>query len=104
MKLVVAVALALSAASVLAHASEPFEQSQLDRALPALRGSATAPEPISRESLPFEQSELDRKHVGIPEYEQQEVMVAQLLGDMSYQPDEQSGPTEAGAKALAAQP
>jgi hypothetical protein len=67
-RLIVAVALALSTAPALAeHRDAPFEQTELDRALPTVPGSITAYEPMSSERMPFEQSMLDRGSLGLPE-------------------------------------
>jgi hypothetical protein len=85
-RLVVAVALALSTAPALAeHRDTPFEQNELDRALPALPAGAAPHEPIPSERMPFEQSMLDRGHVGLPE----PVLLAST-GGTSYKSGEES--------------
>jgi hypothetical protein len=88
-RLIVAVAIALSTAPALADVGAPFEQNELDRALPALSENVAAYEPISSERMPFEQSQLDRGSLGIPEQEQERVLVAQM-GGLSYKSGEES--------------
>jgi hypothetical protein len=84
-RLIVAVALALSAAPALANVGAPFEQTELDRALPTVPESITPYEPISSERMPFEQSILDRGHLGLPE----PVLLAST-GGTSYKSGEES--------------
>ena len=84
-RIIVAVAFALSTVPALADVGAPFEQNELDRALPALTESVAAYEPISSERMPFEQTQLDRGSLGMPE----PVLVAQI-GGRSYKSDEGS--------------
>jgi hypothetical protein len=84
-RLIVAVAIALSTAPALANVGAPFEQNELDRALPALPENVAAYETISSDRMPFEQSLLDRGSLGLPDH----VMVAQI-GGTSYKSDEES--------------
>jgi hypothetical protein len=51
----------------LADTVAPFEQTELDRALPAVQENAGAYQRIPAERMPFEQSELDRGVIGEPE-------------------------------------
>ncbi len=81
-RFIVVVAIALSSAPAFADAGAPFEQNELDRALPNVP-EVTAYETISSESMPFEQTQLDRGVTGEPE----KVQVA-TLGGMSYKSDE----------------
>jgi hypothetical protein len=69
----------------LAEVGKPFEQIDLDRALPSLPDKVVAYERIPAERMPFEQSQLDRGVVGEPE----RVMLVQL-GNTSYKSDEGS--------------
>ena len=87
-RLVVAVALALSAAPALADTNAPFEQTELDRQLPSLpdnvavyKGSGS-----SRAGMPFEQTQFDRGDFATPEH----VQVAQI-GGTSYKSAQDSG-------------
>ena len=85
-RLIVAVAIALSSAPVLAeHRDSPFEQTELDRALPAVPENVTAHEPIASDRMPFEQSQLDRGILGTPE----PVLLVQV-GGLSYKSGEES--------------
>lgn len=84
-RLIVAVAVALSTAPALADVGAPFEQNELDRALPSVSETTAAYERISSDRMPFEQTQLDRGSIGSPE----PVLVAQL-GSMSYKSDEDS--------------
>jgi hypothetical protein len=59
-RLIVAVALALSTAPALADTGAPFEQNELDRALPTVPETFGTYERMSSERMPFEQTELDR--------------------------------------------
>jgi hypothetical protein len=85
-RLIVAVAIALSTAPALADVGAPFDQNELDRALPALSENVTTYEPVSSERMPFEQSQLDRGSVGIPE----QVRLAQIGGTSYKSSDEES--------------
>jgi hypothetical protein len=78
-RLIVAVAFALSAAPAIADVGAPFEQNELDRALPPLPENVAAYEPIASERLPFEQTQFDRGDLAMPE----RVLIAQV-GDGSY--------------------
>jgi hypothetical protein len=89
-RLIVAVAIALSTAPALADVGAPFDQNELDRALPALSENVTTYEPVSSERMPFEQSQLDRGSLGIPEQEQERVLVAQMGGTSYKSSDEES--------------
>src|SRR3954468_18425238 len=84
-RLIVAVALALSAAPALANTNAPFEQTELDRQLPALPDNVVVYEPSgsSRARMPFEQTQFDRGDFATPEH----VQVAQI-GNRSYKSDE----------------
>ena len=82
-RFIIVVALALSSAPALADVGAPFEQNELDRALPNVPENATAYEPIAAERMPFEQTQLDRGVIG----EQEKVQVA-ALGGMSYKSDD----------------
>jgi hypothetical protein len=88
-RLIVAVALALSAAPTLADVGAPFDQNELDRALPALPENVAAYEPISRDRMPFDQTQLDRALPAPAE----RVQLAQI-GGMSYKSVEE---TESGS-------
>jgi hypothetical protein len=83
-RLIVAVAIALSTPSFAAVGS-PFEQNELDRALPSLPESITAYEPVASERMPFEQTQLDRGALG----ESERVQLAQI-GNTSYTSAEDS--------------
>jgi hypothetical protein len=78
-RLIVAVAIALSTAPALAELGAPYEQNELDRALPAVPENVAAYEQISSERMPFEQTQLDRGDLGTREH----VRVAQI-GSLSY--------------------
>ncbi len=82
-RFIVVVAIALSSAPALADVGAPFEQNELDRALPNVSENGASYEPIAAESMPFEQTQLDRGVTGEPE----KVQVA-ALGGMSYKSDE----------------
>jgi hypothetical protein len=83
-RFIVVVALALSSAPVLAeHRDSPFEQNELDRALPSVSENVSAYEPIASDRMPFEQTQLDRAILGTPET----VQLA-AVGGMSYKSDE----------------
>ena len=84
-RLIVAVAVALSATNVLADVGAPFEQNELDRVLPSVMDNIAAYGRISPESMPFEQTQLDRGHLATPE----RVQLAQV-GGASYKSDEGS--------------
>jgi hypothetical protein len=77
-RLIVAVALALSAAPALADTNGPFEQNELDRQLPALPDNVAVYErsDSSRAAMPFEQTQFDRGDFATPEH----VKVAQIGG------------------------
>jgi hypothetical protein len=82
MKRLILAAAFLSTAA-LADAGKPFEQLDLDRALPtSLPDNVAAHEPIPRERLPYEQSQVDRGNIGQPE----RVQVVQT-GNTSYKSD-----------------
>ncbi len=78
-RLIVATAVALSAPA-LAEVGKPFEQTELDRALPQIAVSVAGYEGISADRMPFEQSELDRRVTG----EQPERVQLAQLGSASY--------------------
>ena len=78
-RLIAAVAIALCTAPALANVGAPFEQTELDRALPAVPENLAAYEPISSDRMPFEQTQFDRGYLGTPD----PVLVAQI-GGMSY--------------------
>jgi hypothetical protein len=82
-RLIVAVAIALFTAPALADVGAPFEQTELDRALPALPENPSTYESISSDRMPFEQAQFDRGDLGTSE----RVLVAQI-GGMSYRSDE----------------
>ena len=84
-RLIVAVAIALSTAPAFADVGAPFEQNELDRALPAVPENVTAYEPIASDRMPFEQSQLDRGALALPDH----AMVAQI-GGLSYNSGEDS--------------
>jgi hypothetical protein len=83
-RFIVVVAIALSSAPAFADVGAPFEQNELDRALPNVTENATTYEPISAERMPFEQTQLDRGILGEPD----KVELA-ALGGMSYKSDEE---------------
>jgi hypothetical protein len=86
-QLIVAVAIALCASPALAEREDlPFEQNELDRALPSVPENVTARESISSDRMPFEQTLLDRGYLGDREH----VMVAQI-GGLSYKSGEEAG-------------
>jgi hypothetical protein len=78
-RLIAAVAIALCTAPAFADVGAPFEQTELDRALPAVPENLAAYEPISSDRMPFEQTRFDRGDLGTPEH----VQLAQI-GGMSY--------------------
>ena len=82
-RLIVAIAIALSAAPALADTNGPFEQNELDRQLPALPDNVAAYEPSGRAGMPFEQTQFDRGDSASPE----SVKLAQI-GTASYKSDE----------------
>jgi hypothetical protein len=83
----IAVAIALSAVPALAEQRDaPFEQTQLDRALPSLPETvATDYARIPSERMPFEQTQLDRGSIG-----DREVVLLAQVGSMSYKSVEQN--------------
>jgi hypothetical protein len=83
-RFIVVVALALSSAPAFADVGAPFEQNELDRALPNVSENIPAYEPTASDRMPFEQTELDRGILGEPD----KVLVA-ALGGMSYGSDEE---------------
>jgi hypothetical protein len=88
--LIFAAAMALSAPG-LAEVGKPFEQLDLDRALPqSLPERVVVHQRIPADRMPFEQSQLDRGITGEPE----RVMLAQL-GNLSYRSAEE--PVEGAA-------
>jgi hypothetical protein len=82
-RFIVAVAFALSAAPALANVGAPFEQNELDRALPNVPESVSTYEPIASDRMPFEQTQLDRAILGTPE-----TVLLAAVGGMSYKSDE----------------
>jgi len=82
-RLIVAAALAVSG-PVLADTVAPFEQNELDRALPSVPENVAYGQ-IPAERMPFEQTQLDRGAIGEPE----RVQLASL-GDTSYRSAEGS--------------
>jgi hypothetical protein len=84
-RLIVAAAIALATAPALADVGAPYEQNELDRALPALPETVAAYESISSERMPFEVTQFDRGDLGASE----PVRVAQI-GNLSYKSDEGS--------------
>jgi hypothetical protein len=86
-RLALAIALALSTAPLLADNSAPFEQTQLDRALPALADNVAASEPISQHAMPYEQAQIDRALPELPGTSER-VQVAQLGGTSYRSADE----------------
>lgn len=85
MKRLIIAAAIVFAGPALAESSAPFEQAELDRALPSVPASVTAYAPIAKERMPFEQSQLDRGAIGEPE----EVQLTQV-GTGSYKSAEPS--------------
>jgi hypothetical protein len=82
-RLIIAVAIALSAAPALADTNGPFEQNELDRQLPALPDDVATYAPSGRAGMPFEQTQFDRGDLATPG----RVHVAQIGGG-SYKSDE----------------
>lgn len=79
-KLVVAVALALSAVPAFADNGAPYDQNEIDRMLPMLpEKTGTESTPVSRERMPFDQVEIDR---ALPQFAEtpERVQLAQLGG------------------------
>lgn len=87
-RLALAIALALSTAPLLADNGAPFEQTQLDRALPNLADNVAASEPISQDRMPYEQVQIDRALPDLPGTSGR-VQVAQL-GGTSYMSAEEA--------------
>jgi hypothetical protein len=85
-RLIIATAIMLSTPA-LAEVGKPFEQLDLDRALPSTPDNVAVYERIPAERMPFEQTMLDRAILGEPEPER--VQVAQL-GSASYKSGEDS--------------
>jgi hypothetical protein len=82
-RLIIAVAMALSAMPALANTNAPFEQNELDRQLPPLPDNVAVYERTGRAGMPFEQTQFDRGDLATPE----RVHVAQI-GGASYKSDE----------------
>jgi hypothetical protein len=82
--LALAVALALCAVPALADDRAPFEQTQLDRALPSVPTTTVGYETIANDRMPFEQSQLDRALVDMPGISTSERVQLAQLGGMSY--------------------
>jgi cytochrome c556 len=79
-KLLVAVALALSAVPAFAANGAPYEQNEIDRMLPMLpERTGTQSATVSRERMPFDQVEIDR---ALPQFAEttERVQLAQLGG------------------------
>ncbi len=87
-RLIVTVAIALFAAPALADVGAPFDQNELDRALPALSENVAAYEQISSDRMPFDQTQLDRALPTLPDTSER-VQVAQI-GGMSYKSVDES--------------
>jgi hypothetical protein len=85
-RLIIATAIMLSTPA-LAEVGKPFEQVDLDRALPSIPDNVAVYERIPAERMPFEQSMLDRAILAEPERER--VQLAQL-GSTSYKSGEDS--------------
>jgi len=93
-RLALAVVIALStvpAVPALADDRSPFEQSQLDRALPTLPEKVAASEPtVSADRMPYEQSRIDAALPNLPDTRER-VMVAQIGGASYKSAAEDSG-------------
>jgi hypothetical protein len=83
-RLIIATAILLSTPA-LAEVGKPFEQVDLDRALPSIPDNVAVYERSPAERMPFEQTMLDRAILG----ERERVQVAQL-GSASYKSGEDS--------------
>ena len=90
-RLTLAVVIALSTVPALADDRAPFDQSQLDRALPTLPEKVAASEQtVSAERMPYEQNRIDAALPNLPDTRER-VMLAQI-GGTSYKSEvEESG-------------
>ena len=79
-KLLVALALALSAVPAFADNGAPYDQNEIDRMLPMLpERTVTETVPVSRDRMPFDQVEIDRALPVLAETPER-VQLAQLGG------------------------
>ena len=83
-RLIFAATVVLLCTPALAQVGKPFEQLDLDRALPSLPERVVVYQRIPADRMPFEQSQLDRGITGEPP---ERVRLAQL-GNISYKSDE----------------
>ena len=76
-RLVAAVSFAVLTVPVLAESGKPFEQLDVDRALPQIEFSAVERSTVDQRSLPYEQSQVDR---AVPSFGAENVRFAAAAG------------------------
>jgi hypothetical protein len=93
-RLIAAVSFAVLAVPALAQNGKPFEQLDLDRALPDINVPAVEPRSVDPRSLPYEQAQVDRE---LPSFDTGRVQFAAASG--TTMSDASAEPAESTSKA-----